>query len=197
MKKTNIKWMVKVSMLGAVAMVLMLLEFPLPFIAPPFYEFDFSEVPVLIGSFALGPIAGIAIELIKVLLNLLVNGTITAGVGEFANFLMGISFVLPVGLIYKNRKDKKHAVFGLLLGSVCMVVLGFFINLYILVPTYGKALGMPVDAFVNMGRSIYSPVDSLWKMVLLCVVPFNAIKAVAASVVTMLIYKHISPILKG
>ncbi len=197
MKKNNVKWMVKVSMLGAVAMVLMLLEFPLPFIAPPFYEFDFSEVPVLIGAFALGPVAGMAIELLKVLLNLLINGTITAGVGEFGNFLVGISFVLPAGIIYKKRKDKKHALAGLVIGSICMVALGFFVNMYILIPAYGKALGMPIDAFVNMGSAIYSPIDSLWKMVLLCVVPFNAIKAIAASIVTMLIYKHISPILKG
>ena len=197
MKNTNIKWMVKVSMLGAVAMVLMLLEFPLPFIAPPFYEFDFSEVPVLIGVFALGPLAGIVIEFIKVMLNLILNGTITAGVGEFANFLVGMSFALPAGIIYKKCKDKKHALIGLLVGSVCMVILGYFVNLYILIPTYGRALGMPIDAFVKMGSSIYPLVDSLWKMVLLCVVPFNAIKAIAASIITMLIYKHISPILKG
>ncbi len=184
-------------MLGAVAMVLMLLEFPLPFIAPPFYEFDFSEVPVLIGAFALGPVAGVTVELIKVLLNLIVNGTITAGVGEFANFLMGISFAVPAGMIYRKHRDKKHAGIGLAAGSVVMVVLGGLINLYILIPTYGKALGMPVDAFVEMGSAIFSPIDSLWKLVLFCVIPFNIIKAIGASVVTMLIYKHISPILKG
>ncbi len=197
MKKNNVKWMVKVSMLGAVAMVLMLLEFPIPFIAPPFYEFDFSEVPVLIGAFSLGPIAGVVIELVKVLLNLFVNGTITACVGEFANFLMGISFVLPAGLVYKKHKDKKHAALGLSLGSLFMVILGYLINLYILIPTYGKALGIPIEAFVSTGSSIYPPVDSLWKMVLLCVVPFNTLKVISASAVTMLIYKHISPILKG
>ena len=94
MKKYNAKWMVKVSMLSAVSVVLMLFEFPIPFIAPPFYELDFSEVPVLLGAFALGPLAGVVIELLKILLNLLINGTITAGVGEFANFVIGISFVL-------------------------------------------------------------------------------------------------------
>ncbi len=197
MKKNNIKWMAKVSMLGAVAVVLMLLEFPLPFIAPPFYEFDLSEVPVLIGAFALGPIAGITVEFIKVLLNLLLNGTITAGVGEFANFLVGVSFVLPAGLMYKKHKNKRWAALGLMAGSLCMVVLGFFVNLYILIPAYGKALGMPLVAFVNMGSAIYSSIDSLWKMVLFCVVPFNAIKAIVAAVITMLIYKHISPVLKG
>lgn len=197
MKKSNIKWMVKVSMLGAVAMVLMLMEFPLPFIAPPFYEFDFSEVPVLVGAFALGPLAGVVIEFIKVVLNLLVNGTITAGVGEFANFLIGISFILPAEYIYKRKKDKKHAIAGMLTGGIIMAVLGCFVNAYILIPTYGKALGMPIDAFVKMGAAIHPSVDSLWKMVVLCVAPFNAFKAVVVSVVTTLIYKHISPILKG
>ncbi len=197
MKKTNAKWMVKVSMLAAAAMVLMLLEFPIPFIAPPFYEFDFSEVPVLIAAFALDPVAGIAVELIKVLLNLIVNGTITAGVGEFANFLIGISFAVPAGLIYRRHKDKKHAALGLVAGSTVMVLLGAIVNLYILIPTYGKALGLPIDVFVEMGSSIYPGIDSLQKLVLFCVVPFNAVKAIAASIVTMLIYKHISPILKG
>ncbi len=196
MKNSNVKWMVKVSMLGTVAMVLMLLEFPLPFIAPPFYEFDFSEVPVLIGTFALGPVAGVVIELIKVLLNLVVNGTITAGVGEFANFLMGISFSLPAGYIYRRCKDKKHAITGLIAGSIIMVILGGLINLYILIPTYGKALNMPIDAFIKMGSAIYPGINSLWKLVLVCVVPFNTIKAIAVSAVTILVYKHISPILK-
>ncbi len=183
-------------MLGAVAMILMLLEFPIPFIAPPFYEFDFSEVPVLIGSFALGPVAGVTIELIKVLLNLLINGTITAGVGEFANFLMGVAFILPAGLIYRIRKNIKHAVAGLVVGSFSLIILGCLINLYILIPTYGNALGIPIEAFVDMGRGINSSIDSLWKLVVLCVAPFNAIKAIGASVVTMLIYKRISPMLK-
>ena len=196
MKRTNVKWLVKVSMLGAVAMVLMLLEFPLPFIAPPFYEFDFSEVPVLIGTFALGPLAGVIVELIKVLLNLIVNGTITAGVGEFANFLVGTSFALPAGYVYRKHKDKKHAVLGLVVGSVIMVIFAGLINLYVLIPAYGKALSMPIEAFVQMGSSIFPSIDSLWKLVLLCVVPFNAIKAIAASIVTMFIYKHISRIIK-
>ena len=110
MKKVNTKWMVKVAMLSAVSVVLMLFEFPLPFIAPPFYELDFSEVPVLIGTFALGPLAGVVIEFVKVLLNLLINGSITGGVGEFANFLVGVCFVFPAGLIYKHNKSKKQGV---------------------------------------------------------------------------------------
>ncbi len=192
----KIAWLVKVAMLSAVAAVLMLLEFPVPFIAPPFYELDISEVPVLVGAFALGPVAGLVIETIKILLNLVINGTITAGVGEFANWLMGVAFIYPAAMIYRKNKCKKNAVLGLICGSFLMVVLGGFVNAYILIPTYGKALTLPLDTFVKMGASIHSAVDSIPKMVLLCVVPFNILKAVIVSAITMLIYKKISPILK-
>lgn len=195
MKKTT--WMVKVAMLSAVSVVLMLFEFPLPFLAPPFYEFDFSEVPVLLGTFALGPLAGVVIELIKVLLNLLINGTITGGVGEAANFVVGVAYVLPAGLIYRKCKTKKAAALGMLVGSVVMVTLGAFINAYILIPAYGKALSMPMDAFVEMGRAIYPSIDSLAKLVIFCVVPFNAFKVIVVSLVTRFIYKPLRPILKG
>ncbi len=195
MKKTT--WMVKVAMLSAVSVVLMLFEFPLPFLAPPFYEFDFSEVPVLLGTFALGPLAGVVIELIKVLLNLLINGTITGGVGEAANFVVGVAYVLPAGLIYRKCKTKKAAALGMLVGSVVMVTLGAFINAYILIPAYGKALSMPMDAFVEMGHAIYPSIDSLAKLVIFCVVPFNAFKVIVVSLVTRFIYKPLRPILKG
>lgn len=196
MRRTNTKWLVKVAMLSAISVVIMLFEFPLPFIAPPFYKLDFSEVPVLIGTFALGPLAGVLIELVKVVLNLLINGTITAGVGEFANFLTGISFVLPAGLIYRNHKTKKHAVLGMAVGGLIMVALGILINAFILIPVYGKALEMPIDAFVKMGTAIYPGIDSLIEMVIFCVAPFNALKVVLVSFVTSLIYKPLSPIFK-
>ncbi len=197
MRKNKTKWMVKVAMLSAVAVVLMLLEFPLPFIAPPFYELDFSEIPVLVGAFALGPAAGVVIEAIKVILNLLINGTITGGVGEAANFLVGIAFILPAGIIYKRNKSKKTAAFGMAVGSVLMVVLSCFVNTYILIPAYGAAMGLEVSAFVKMAAAIHPSIDSLWKMIVLCVAPFNVIKVTLVSVITSILYKHISPVLKG
>lgn len=196
MRKNKIEWMAKIAMLSAAAMVLMLFEFPLPFIAPPFYELDFSEVPVLVGAFALGPAAGIAIEFLKILLNLLINGTITAGVGEFANFLVGVSFILPAEMIYKHKKNKKNAILGMALGSATMAVFAGFVNAFLLIPTYSKMLNIPMDAIVNMGKAIFPVVDSLPKLVLLCVVPFNLIKAVIVSIITAIIYKPLSPILK-
>ncbi len=196
MKKIETQWMVKVAMLSAVSVILMLLEFPLPFIAPPFYELDFSEVPVLLGGFALGPLAGVVIEVFKILLNLLINGTVTGGVGEFANLIIGISFVLPGCWIYRRIKTKKSAIFGMAIGGVVMVALGCIINTYVLIPIYAEAFEMPIEAFVSMGAKINPMIDSLWKLVLLCTAPFNLIKAILVSVITALIYKPLSPVLK-
>ncbi len=197
MQKINTKWMVKVAMLSAISVVLMLVEFPLPFIAPPFYKIDFSEVPVLVGTFALGPLAGVVIEFIKVVLNLLINGTITGGVGEAANFVVGVCLILPAGLIYKYRKNKKQAIIGMITGTVIMVIAGVFVNAYLLIPAYGKALGMPLQAFVDMGKAIHSSIDSLLEMVIYCVAPFNALKCVVVSIITAFIYKPLSKVFKA
>lgn len=194
---TKLRMMVQIAMLAAVATVLMLFEFPLPFIAPSFYEMDFSEVPVLIGAFAMGPLAGAAIELIKILLNFVLNGTITAGVGELANFLMGCALVMPAGLIYKLHKDRKHAMIGMTVGIVCMAAASAVLNGFLLLPAYGAAFGTPVDAFVEMGHAIIPFVDSLLTFCLICVVPFNLIKGIVVSLLTLLLYKHISRVLKG
>ncbi len=197
MKNKNISWLVKVAMLGAVSTVLMVFEFPLPFIAPPFYQIDISEVPVLVGAFALGPVAGIAIEGVKVLLNLVINGTVTAFVGEIANFLTGVAFVFPAAWVYERHKSRKTAIWGLFIGGALMLLLGCFLNAYILLPAYGKAFKMPVDAFVNMAAEIWPFIDTMFEFVLLCVLPFNLIKVLLVSFITMLIYKPVSPLLKG
>ena len=194
-KKTKV--LVEVGMLGAIAAVLMLFEIPLPFIAPPFYEMDFSEVPVLIGAFALGPMAGATIELIKILLNLILNGTATAFVGEFANYLIGCSFILPAALVYKVRKTKKNALAGMVLGSLIMTVFGCLMNAYLLLPTYAAAFGMPIDTIIEMGTAVNANITNIFTFVLIAVAPFNLIKGAVVSLITLLLYKHISPILKG
>ena len=194
MKNKKADWIVKVSMLSAVATVLMLLEFPLPFIAPSFYEIDFSEVPALIGAFAMGPMAGVVIEAIKILLNFLINGSITGGVGELSNFVLGVAFVLPAGLIYKREKTKKNALLGITLGGIFMVILGCFSNAFVMIPLYSKM--MPLDAIIAQAAAIWPVIDNTFKFVLLCVVPFNIVKAALVTVVTMVIYKRISSIFK-
>lgn len=195
--RSKVRTLAQIAMLGAVATVLMLFEFPLPFIAPPFYEMDFSEVPVLVGAFAMGPVAGIAIEAIKILLNFVINGTITAGVGELANFIFGCAFLLPAALIYRSNKTRKNAIIGMAVGTVVMTVAACIMNALVLLPAYGAAFGMPVDAFVQMGTSINKAIDSLFTFAVLAVGPFNLIKGIAVSVVVLLIYKRIRVILKG
>ena len=177
--------------------MLMLFEFPIPFIAPPFYELDFSEVPVLVGAFALGPMAGATIELIKILINLLINGTATAFVGEIGNYLLGCSFIIPAALIYKKKKSKKMAMVSMVVGTVSMTVFGCFLNAYVLLPTYAAAFGMPIDAIIGMGSAINGNITNVMTFVILAVAPFNILKGIIISVITLLIYKHISPILKG
>lgn len=197
MNSSKIRTMVCVGMLGAISVILMLFEFPLPFVAPSFYELDFSEVPILIGAFALGPTAGILTELVKILLNLVINGTDTAFVGEFANFVMGCAFVIPAALIYQAKKSRKRAVIGLAAGTVAMSIAAFFINALVLLPAYSKAFGMPIEVFIEMGTAINPAINGVWTFVLLAVVPFNLLKGIIVSVITILLYKHISPILKG
>ena len=194
-KKLGTKKLAQIGMLSAIAVVLMLFEIPLPF-APSFYEIDFSEVPVLIGAFSMGPMAGVLIELIKIILNLCINGTMTAGVGELANFVIGCALVLPAALIYKVKKTKKSALVGLVVGTIFMTVSGCFINAYVMLPTYASAFGMPIEALVQMGTAVNGKITDLLTFVMFAVVPFNLLKGVLVSVIVFLIYKKISPILK-
>lgn len=192
---THVRKIVKIGMLAAIAVVLMLFEIPLPF-APPFYEIDFSEVPVLIGAFAMGPAAGAAIELVKILLNFVFTGTDTVGVGEIANFVIGCSLCLPAAIIYKKKKSKKSAFIGLAVGTVLMVIAGCVINAYVMLPVYAKAFGLPMESLVQMGTAVNPNITSLGGFVMLAVAPFNLLKALLVSVIVLLIYKKISPIFK-
>lgn len=200
-KKTKVNYkstrvMVQIAMLSAVAIVLMMFKFPLPF-APSFYKLDFSELPVIIGAFAIGPVAGAIIEMIKILLNFLVDGSTTAGVGEFANFVIGCAYVLPAALIYSRQKSKKSAVIGLIVGTGLMTVAGCVINAYVLLPAYAAAFHWEISALIELGSAVNPAIHSLWSFVLLAVAPFNLVKGSLVSGITLLIYKKISAILKG
>ncbi|HAE43553.1 MAG TPA: ECF transporter S component [Clostridiales bacterium] len=194
LKRGHVKVLTKISMLSAVAGVLMLLQTPLWF-APNFYKLDFSEVAVLIGGFALGPVAAIIIEFIKILLNLVLNGTMTGGVGEMANFLIGCSLVVPASVIYHRNKTMKSAVIGMVIGIVTMAIFASLANYFVLLPVYAKVYGVPLEFFVNMGNALNSSINSLETLILYAVVPFNLLKGIAVSAVTVLIYKKVSPIL--
>ena len=183
-----------VGMFGAIASVLMFFEIPL-FFAPSFYKIDLSEVPVLIGTFALGPVAGIAIELVKILIHLVVKGTSTAGVGEVANFVIGCAFLLPAGLIYKMKKCKENALIGMVAGTVAMIIAGCLVNAFVLLPTYAAAFGMPIEALIEMGTAVNKSVTDLFSFAMLCVAPFNLVKGIVVSAITFLLYKRISGVI--
>ena len=192
--KFTVRTLAQIGMLSAIAIVLMLFEIPLPF-APSFYEIDFSEVPVLVGCFAMGPWAGAMIELIKILLNLAINGTMTAGVGEFANSLIGCAFVIPAGIIYRKMHSRKGAIIGMVSGTLIMTILGCFLNAYLLLPAYSKAFELPMDALIGMGTAVNAHINGLLTFVVFAVAPFNLLKGVLVSLIVFLIYKKISPIL--
>ncbi len=185
-----------IAMMSAVATLLMLFEIPLWF-APIFYKLDFSEVPVLVGAFALGPVAGILIELVKVLLNLAFDGSITMGVGEFANFLIGCSLVVPAAFIYKRKKSIKTALQGLVVGTICMTIIGSILNAVLLLPVYAFFMNATMADLVRFGTEINPAIQNLSTFIMLAVAPFNLLKGVVVSIVTMLLYKKISVIIKA
>ena len=189
--------LVLMAIFAALAAVLMILEFPLPFIAPSFYEIDLSEIPVLIGSFIMGPVAGVIIEAVKILLMLLIRGTDTAYVGELANFIIGCCFIVPASVIYKKNKTKKCAIIGIATGTLLMAMAGVIINYTVLIPFYVKAFGMPLDLILDMGAKINPLISNKLSFVLICVAPFNIVKGIVDSLITALIYKRISTFIKG
>lgn len=193
-KKLTAKYMAFVGMFSAISVVLMFLEIPLPF-APSFYKIDFSEVPALIGGFAMGPVAGVLIEFIKILIHLIIKGTQTAGVGEIANFAIGCSLVVPASLLYRRSKTKTHAIVGMAIGTALMTIVGPVLNAYVLLPAYATAFHMPMDALIAMGTAVNSHINSLITFCLLSVAPFNLLKGVLVSIITMILYKHISPLI--
>lgn len=186
---------VSCAMLSACAVILMQLEFAVPFIAPPFYEFDLSELPALIGAFAMGPVAGVVIELIKVLVKLI--STNTMGIGELSNFVLGCIFVVSASLIYRRKKTKGMAIISLVIGGLSMSILATFINAFVMIPLYAGLFNMSVDAIIEMGSAIFPFVDSMFDFCLVCVLPFNLIKAFVVSVITIFIYKPLSVLIKG
>lgn len=193
--KFGVKALVKIGMLAAVAVILMIFEIPLPF-APAFYEIDFSEVPVMVGCFAMGPLAGALIELVKILLNFVITGTDTAGVGELANFIIGCSLCVPAGLIYRRNRTRKNALIGMITGTLLMTVIGCVINAFVLLPTYAVALGLSMDKLVAMGTAVNSGITGISTFIMFAVAPFNLLKGILVSVTVFLIYKKISPIFR-
>lgn len=190
----------RVSIIGicaAIATVLHMLDFPLMFLAPEFYKLDFSELPVLLCGFYLGPSATVACEGVKILLKLLLKGTSTAFVGDLANFVVGCSFVLPATIWYHWHKSKHSAVIGLILGTVSMTVFGTAFNAVYLLPKFSALYGLPLESIIAMGTAIRGGVNGVTSFVILCVAPLNLLKGAMVAVLTMLLYKRIARPLFG
>jgi riboflavin transporter FmnP len=181
-------------MLSAIAFVLMFLEFPAP-LMPAFVKLDISDLPALLGTFALGPVSGIVIELVKNLLHILIKGTSSAGVGELCNFLLGCCFVVPAGLIYKHKKSRKSAVLAALVGCVVMALCSLPLNYFLVYPAYVKFYGLPLEAIIGMYQAINPNVNGLFACLTIFNLPFTFLKGVLDAVLCFLIYKPLSPIL--
>ena len=181
-----------VAVCGAIATVLHMLDFPLLFLAPSFYKLDFSELPMLLCGFYLGPAAAVTCEALKILLKLLLQGTSTAFVGDLANFVVGCSMVLPAVIIYHIYKTRKAAIVGLAVGTVSMTVFGSAFNAVYLLPKFAQLYGLPLESIIAMGAKIHPAITNLSTFVLLAVAPLNLIKGTAVSVLTMLLYKQVA-----
>lgn len=192
MKNNNLNAIVKIAVLSALAYCLMLLDFSIP-IFPSFLKFDFSEIPVIIASFSMGPIAGICVELVKNLLHLPISSTMFAG--ELANFIIGSSYALVAGLYYKHHKTKKGALTSVILGSLTAVVFSCIANYAITLPAYHMFFGMSTEAIVAMSQKAIPLIQNKLTLILYGFLPFNLLKNIVVSTVTMFIYKPISPLL--
>ncbi|MGM9602539.1 MAG: ECF transporter S component [Faecousia sp.] len=186
-----------IGVCSAIATVLHVLDFPLLFIAPEFYKLDFSELPVMLCGFYLGPSATITCEFIKIVLKLIIKSTSTAFIGDFANFVVGCSFVLPATIIYHIHKTKKTAFIGLAVGTLCLTVFGSLFNAVYLLPAFARFYGMPMEAIIAAGNAINGSITGVSSFVLLAVAPLNLIKGVSISLLTLLLYKRVARPLFG
>ena len=185
MRKDTTHNLTVAAMLSAVAFILMFIEFPVPMLIPSFVKMDFSDLPALLGAFALGPVYGVVISFMKNLLHIVVKGTSTACVGELCNFMLGAVFSAVAGFIYKHHKSRKTAIF-----SVPS-------NYFITYPAYVEFYHMPLEAILGMYQAILPSADSLIKCLVIFNMPFTLVKGLLDAVLCMVIYKPLSPILHG
>ncbi|MPM14419.1 Riboflavin transporter RibU [bioreactor metagenome] len=172
----NLNKFIKISLLGAIAVVLMYFDFPIPFLPFPWLKIDLSDIPALMGAFAFGPMAGIVVELLKNLLILIVKGTGTGFVGEIANFIVGVSLVAPAAWVYHRNKSRKNALLGMILGTLSIEIIGILANVYLLLPAFGMSMVK----------------DELIQYVTVGLLPFNGVKAILVCAITYILYKRVS-----
>ena len=198
MLKTNAKTPVfttanitRIAVLSALSAILFLIEIPVV----AFYKLDLSNLPALLGGFAMGPIPGVLILLIKDLTGMLHSSSMY--VGELADFIMGAAIVLPSAIIYRRNRTRKGAMIGMVTGVVVAIVVAVLVNWQIMLPFYSTAFGMPMEAVVGMAQKAVPAVDSVWKLLLYVTAPFNLLKGFVLSLLTFLLYKRLAPLLHG
>ena len=193
MKVSKSRYLTLVAIFSAISFGLMFLDFAIPAVIPSFVKMDFSELPALIASFALGPTAGVLVCFIKNLIHLSI--TTTSGVGELANFLIGAALVFPAGMIYKYHHNRKFAIIACFAGAIIMGLVSYPINLWITYPFYYNF--MPKEVILGMYQAILSWVDSIELSLLIFNLPFTMVKGLAVALITVLVYKPLSPIIHG
>ena len=177
------------GLLSAMAVILFYIEIPVV----AFYKLDLSTLPAILAGFAMGPIQGIAVIIVKNLVHML--GTSTACVGELADILMSCAFVVPASLYYRRHKNRRSALVAMLIGSVTMVVVSVLVNYFILIPAYQVLMNLPLEVIIGMGQKVFGFIDTTVELVLAITAPFNVLKAAVLSIVTYLLYKRVSPLL--
>ena len=188
-KNLSVQYLTRIAVLTALASILFLIEIPVV----AFYKLDLSNLPVLLGAFSMGPVPGLIILLLKSLIGMLHSSSMY--VGELADFIMGAAFVLPAALIYRRHKTRNTALIGMAVGTVVMIVVAVLVNWKLMIPFYMTAYGMPMEAVVGMATKAVPFVDTEWKLLLCVTAPFNLLKGVVLSSLTLVLYKHLSPLL--
>ncbi|PST42345.1 ECF transporter S component [Faecalibacillus intestinalis] len=194
-KVLTTKNLTMIAMFSAISAVLMVFEIQLPF-SPSFVKFDFSDLPVMLGGFLIGPFAGGIIVFMKILLHFLLNGTTSFFVGDLSNLLLTLSFVLPASFIYQQKKTKKTAIQGLLVSIICTSLLAIIFNLFLIFPLYLKVLNLKMVDLINMIHVVNPLVKDVFTMIVFSLLPFNLFKYSIVSMITMLSYKKLSILFK-
>ncbi|MBC2577868.1 ECF transporter S component [Peptostreptococcus russellii] len=192
-RKLSTRVLVKVGLLSAVAFLLMFIEMPIPGLFPDFLKIDISDMPALIAGLAMGPAAGICVEIVKNFLHTIV-ATTTGGVGEIANIIVGSAFVVATSVVYRRKKDFKSLVIGFVCGTLAIIAVGSIVNYFFLLPFYGQLMGM--DAIISLGKAVNPNVHNLLTFVIWFIAPFNLIKGVMISILSIPLYKKLERLIK-
>lgn len=195
-RRFNTRNLAMIGMLGAISAVLMLLNTAVPFV-PTFIKIDLSELPIILGAFMMGPLSGLMIILVKIVLHLVMSGTDSMFVGEFANVVGSVSYMIPAVLIYKKIRTKKGAVLSMAVGTIVTSVISIISNTFFVFPAYAKVYGMPMDAIISMGTAVNPGIHDLFTMMLYSILPFNIFKFALVSIITFFVYKKIEKLVKS